>query len=264
MVQRVPEGFGGLSREGAPRGVGDGAGNHHRPAPAGRLEMLLDGKQRRLGVQGIENGFDQEDVCAAFAEPANRFGVVVDQFVEARIAIAGVIDVGRDRRGARGRSENAGDEARLGRVAGGEFVADGAGKPGTSEVQFMDEVFEVVIGLRNTRRIEGVGLDQIGAGRQVFRMDGPDEFGPGQQQQVVVALEVVRMRCKAAAAVIGLAQRMTLDHRSHRSVEDQDVLFETGGQFGCTVRLHGYLSVSRRFGNGFGKRKPVGAKLDGS
>jgi hypothetical protein len=112
--------------------------------------MLLDGKQRRLGVQRIENRLDQEHVCAPFAEPANRFGVVVDQFVEARIAIAGVIDVGRDRRGARGRSENAGDEARPGRVAGGEFVADGAGKPGTSEVQFMDELFEVVIGLRNT------------------------------------------------------------------------------------------------------------------
>jgi hypothetical protein len=34
------------------------------------LEVLLDGKQRRLGVQRVENGLDQDQVGAAFAEPA--------------------------------------------------------------------------------------------------------------------------------------------------------------------------------------------------
>jgi hypothetical protein len=70
VVQRVPERFGGLPRQRPSRGVGDRAGNHHRPAPTDRLEMLFDGKQRRLGVQRVENGFDQQHVGAAFAEPA--------------------------------------------------------------------------------------------------------------------------------------------------------------------------------------------------
>jgi hypothetical protein len=67
--------------------------------------VLFDGEQRRLGVQRVENGLDQQEVGAAFAEPADGFGVGADQFVEAGIAVAGVVDVRRDRRGARGRPE---------------------------------------------------------------------------------------------------------------------------------------------------------------
>jgi hypothetical protein len=157
--------------------------------------MLLDGEQRRLGVQRVEDGFDQQDVGAAFAEPADGFGVGGDQFVEARVAVARVVDVRRDRRGARGRPENAGDEARLGRVAGGELVADRARQLGAGKVQFMDNGFEVVIGLRNAGRVEGVGFDDVRAGRQILGVDARMSRA-GQQQQVVVALQVVRVAAK--------------------------------------------------------------------
>ena len=107
----------------------------------------------------------------------------------------------------------------------------------------MDDGFEMVVGLRNTGRVEGVGLDDVGSGRQVFSVDRADQFRSGQQQQVVVAFQVVRVRGETRAAVVGLLQAVALDHRAHRAIEDQNVLFEACCQFGGTVRLHGHLLV---------------------
>jgi hypothetical protein len=103
--------------------------------------------------------------------PRTASAVGVDQFVEAGVAVARIVDVGRDRRGARGRAENAGDEARLGRVAGGELVAHRARQLGAGDVQLMDDGFEVVVGLRNAWRVEGVGFDDVRAGRQILGVD---------------------------------------------------------------------------------------------
>jgi hypothetical protein len=57
---------------------------------------------------------------------------------------------------------------------------------------------------------------------------------------------------------------MALDHRAHRAVENQDVLFEAGGEFGGTVRLHGYPLLLHGLVRLWQNKKPVGAKLDGS
>jgi hypothetical protein len=51
-------------------------------------------------------------------------------------------------------------------------------------------------------------------------MDAADDAGLGQHQQVVVALEVVRVILEAFAAVVGLLQAVALDHGAHRAVED--------------------------------------------
>jgi hypothetical protein len=102
VAQRVPEGLRRLAGERAAGGIGDGAGNHHRPAPAGFVEELLNGEQRGLGVERVEDRLHQQDVHAAGGEAAACFEVVGHQLVEGDIARAGVVDVGRERGGARG------------------------------------------------------------------------------------------------------------------------------------------------------------------
>ena len=242
VVQRIPEGFCGLPRQRAPGGVGDGSGNHHRPAPAGLVEEVFDGEQRGLGVQRVEHRFNEQDVGAAFDQAGDRLDVVADQFVEVHIAVARVVDVGRDRRGAAGRAEHAGDEARLARVGGGKFVAKFAGQPGALEVQFVDDLGQVVVGLRNGSGVESAGFENVGTGFQVFAVDAADDRGLGQHQQVVVAFEVVRVIGEARAAVVGFLQTVALDHRAHGAVEDEQALLEQGGKFGGTVGLqHDHL-----------------------
>ena len=98
VVERVPEGFRRLSGQRAAGRVGDRAGNHHWQSVAtlatGFFEELFDGEQRRLGVERVEDRFDEQDVGAAIGQAANRLAVVLDQFVKAGVAKARVVHVG--------------------------------------------------------------------------------------------------------------------------------------------------------------------------
>ena len=59
MGYRVPKGFDGLAGECAPAGIGNGARDHDGNLSADALAILLNCEDCCLGVQGIENGFDQ-------------------------------------------------------------------------------------------------------------------------------------------------------------------------------------------------------------
>ena len=110
MRDRVPERFRRLAGQQAAGAVGDGAGNHHRHGDAPRFELVGDGENRRLGVERVEDGFDQQRIDAAGQKPAHLLGISKPQLVEGDGAKAGIGDVRRDRSGAVGRTERAGDE----------------------------------------------------------------------------------------------------------------------------------------------------------
>lgn len=62
MAQRVIKGFGRLAGEGTTRGVGDGAGNHDRQINAQRFKLFFHRKHRRFRIQGVKDGFNQDQV----------------------------------------------------------------------------------------------------------------------------------------------------------------------------------------------------------
>ena len=105
---RVPERLGGLAGERAAARIGDGAGDHDRHPEPRRLEVRLDGEERRLGVQRVEDRLDQEEVGAAVQQSANRFGVRGHQLVERDVPEPRVVHVGGERCGPVGGSEHAG------------------------------------------------------------------------------------------------------------------------------------------------------------
>jgi hypothetical protein len=104
------------------------------------IEQLLDREHRRLGVQGVEHGLDQQEVGTALEQAPGRVVVVVGERIEADIAVAGVVHVRRDRQGARGRPEHAGAEARLGGILRGVFVAQLAHQARALDVQFVGQI----------------------------------------------------------------------------------------------------------------------------
>ena len=57
-------------------------------------------------------------------------------------------------------------------------------------------------------------------------MDLADHVGARQDQQVVVALEILRVVLEPLAAEVRFRQLVALDHRPHRAVEDEDALRE--------------------------------------
>ena len=93
-----------------------------------RAALLGDGVERGLGVEGVEDGFDQQEVGAAGQQPAHLLAVGLAQIVEGDGAEAWVGHVGRDRGGAVGRPERAGDEARLAVLTRVRFAASRASR----------------------------------------------------------------------------------------------------------------------------------------
>ena len=76
------------------------------------VERVAHGVDRRLGVQRVEDGFDQERVRAARDEAARRIAVGRHELIEGDRAKARIVDVRRNRGRAAGRAERAGHETR--------------------------------------------------------------------------------------------------------------------------------------------------------
>ena len=137
-------------------------------------------KMRRLGVERVEDRLDQEQVGAALDQRLGALGVGSDQLVEGDGAEARVVHIGRDRRGAVGGPEHAGDEARpaglraprtrpppRARAARPRSSARAPATPCRSR--------PCAIG----GRVEGVRLEDVGAGLEVARVDAADDVRAG-------------------------------------------------------------------------------------
>ena len=117
MGYRDAEGLDGLSREGAAAGVGQRARDHDGDFAAEPLGQEVDGVERRLGVERVEDRLDEQDVDPAVEKSLRLRRVGVDQLAEGDLARRGVRHVGRHRGRAVRRAHRPGDEARLLRVA---------------------------------------------------------------------------------------------------------------------------------------------------
>ena len=240
VPHRIPERLGQLPGQQAAGFVGDGAGDHHRHVDAARFRDFGDRVQRRLGVERIEDGFHQQQVDAAIEQAVDLLAIGGAQIVEGHGAKTGAGNIRRDRGGAVGRADGAGDKARLA-VFGGHAVRGGAREFRAFAVHLIGDAGEVVIGLRDRGRGKRVGGDDVGAGAQIIGVDILDRLRLGQDQQVVVAAQVAMEILETLAAKRGLVIFQRLDHGAHGAVEHQDALARQRQQFGSLRRnRHGH------------------------
>ena len=196
---------------------------------------FLDGEECGAGVERVEDGFHQQHVRAAVEHAVDLFAVGRDEFIVGAAACAGVVDVGGDG-GCFGRwPDGAGDETDAARLCLLDGIGCAAGAFCAGLGEFVGEGFHAVIRERDGLRVEGVGLDDVRAGFEVLAVDFLDDGGLGDVEQVVEALEVLVPVGEARAAIIRLLQLVTLDHRAHRAVNDDDAFTEQALQFQCSV-----------------------------
>ena len=110
-----PEGLQGLAGQRAARGVHDRPGDHHREAEPQVVEQPADREDRGLGVEGVEDGLDEQEVRAARDLPLGRLAVGLRQLLEGDVAGRRVVDVRAERARAVGGAEGAGDVRGAGR-----------------------------------------------------------------------------------------------------------------------------------------------------
>ena len=232
MLHGVPERRRRLAGQKTAGAVGDGAGNHHRHIDAARVARFRDGVDRRLGIERVEDGFDQQKVGAAVEQTLDLLGVSRAQLVEGNGAETGIGNVRRNRRGPVGRPERAGDET-WNAVLGLGVLGRLARQPRAREIQLIGNVFHAVIGLRDGRRGKRVGRDDVGAGLEVGIMNVADRARPRQIQEIVVAAHFAVPGIEARAAIAVFIQLERLDHRAHRAIEHENALAHGGEKSGA-------------------------------
>ena len=244
VAYRVPERGHGLAGQDTARGIGHGARDHQRQAWLRWMlfVVFVDGEQRGLAVQRIEDGFHQQQIDAAFNQALGLLIVGVDQLVEGDVTRSRVVHVRRDRGRLWRRSQCAGDEARLVRCA--VLGGGGARQPGRFHVHLIGQLAHVVIVLRDPGGAEGVGFDDVGAAGQIALVDFLDHVRLRQRQQLVIPFDEQFARTGTggrsevdepavwAAAIGDFIQFVLLDDGAHRAVEDHDAARENLAQLG--------------------------------
>ncbi len=230
MVDGSPERFARLSGQGPPAGVRDRSGDDERHLRAAFLAELSDRENRRFGIQGVEYGFEQQQVRAVIKERFGRLVIVLLELLERHVAETGIVHVGREARRAVGGPQHTRHEARpVGRC---ELVRALPRDPGGGRIQLRCAVDELVVALGDSGGVEAVGLDDVRARVQIGAMDVGDQFGTGQIEGVVVAFQRSRMVLEDRASIVWLVETQCLKHGSVGTIEEQDVLLESLGQDG--------------------------------
>jgi hypothetical protein len=187
-----------------------------------KVHDRLDGG---LGVQSVEDGLHQEEVDPALVQGQHLFAIGVVDLIESHAPRAGIVHVGREGKGAIERPDGPGQEARLVRLGGGPAVGALATETGCGEVDVAHRMLQCIIGLADRGGVEGVGLADVGAGREIGVVQLGHEVGAGEAQQIVVALQRMAVILEMAVAEIILAEPLLLEHHAPRAVEHEDSLF---------------------------------------
>ena len=222
VLDRVPERFDRLPRQGAAGSVGDGARDDDREAPAQLFEHRFESVDRGLRVQSVEHRLDEEEVHATRNERVRCLFVGSPQLVEARVAGAGILHLGGDGCGAVGGSEHPGREA--GAVRGGPCRRSRARDPGAGFVDLGRKVAGGVVSLRDRGGGERVGEHDVRPGLEVGVVDLRHHVGAGQTQQIVIAAKGTGAVAEALAAVVRLVESAILEHGPGGAVEQDDAL----------------------------------------
>src|SRR5580698_1084905 len=110
MADRMPERGRRLAGKRASRAIRDGARDHQRHLKAALGEGFETGEDRGLGVEGVEDGLDQENIGAAVDEAPDLLAIGDAELVETYGAEAWIVDVRRKRSGSVRRPQGSGDE----------------------------------------------------------------------------------------------------------------------------------------------------------
>ncbi len=98
-------------------------------------------------------------------------------------------------------------------------------------IEIAHDLLHAVIGLRDRRRGERVCRDDIRPGLKIGEVDVADGIGLRQDQEIVVAADILLPIGEALPAKLRFVIAQALDHRAHCAVEDEDALARGGFEF---------------------------------
>jgi hypothetical protein len=82
----------------------------------------------------------------------------------------------------------------------------------------------MIVGLCDGRSAKGIRFENIRAYGKVLAMNILDDLGLGNREDIVVAFQRKGMILKTLSPEIAFFKVMTLDHRAHGAVDDENTL----------------------------------------
>jgi len=233
VLEAHAEGLEGLAREVASGGVRDRHRYHDGIIRVAGAHEPLEGVDGGLGVEGVEDGLDEEEVDAAVHEGFGFLRVGLGELVEAQGAVGRALHVGRDAQGLGRGAEIARNEAGfIGRRRGRRrFLGD----PRRCEVQLPHEAARAEIRLGEPCAVEGVRLEYVRARAEVGVVDAADDIRASYIEDIAIPAEgdfdaprpldedAVRLWSGAGSAILVLREPVTLDQGTLWTVEDEDL-----------------------------------------
>ena len=180
VLDREPERVHGLTRQ-----VAAAAVDRRERDPERQLgRRVLRRGDRRLGVEGVEDRLDQQEVDPALGQRADLLRVHLAELIERVRPERGIVDARRQRERDVERADGAGDEAV-------HLVRSLACEPCPLDVELADVRLEAVVGLPDRGRREGVRRRDVGAGGEVLPVDVEHDLRPRDVEQVGIAGDIV-------------------------------------------------------------------------
>ena len=152
--------------------------------------------------------------CSAYKSP---------DVIEGHGAKARIVDVRRNGKRTIGRPDGARDEAAASILLLRDqpcFPCD----PGTFAIELVDQLLHAVIGLGDGSARKRVRLDDIRSSQKVAQVDVAHRIGLCENEQVIVAFDVLPPILETVSAKVGLGKAGPLQFRSHGTVKHQDSL----------------------------------------
>ena len=222
----VPKRLVRLTGQSTARVIDDGTGNENRDFLSPVFEVLVHRKQSRFGVQRIKDSFHQKNIHATFNQRLRLLVIRFDNLIKSTRAKRRVLHRRTHRQRTIRRANSTSRKSRLRRILLRELNAAFFGQLRRRDVDVPNVLFPIqsVIRLRNHSRVESVRLDNISTSRQVRRVNLLDNIRSSQNQNIVVAFQIVLVVFVPLRTEILLLQLVRLNGRSHRAVDDHDPL----------------------------------------
>ena len=249
-------------------------GNHHRELDFVCCKNVADRHHRRLGVEGIKDGFDHQNIGTTGDQAPDLVPVSLHRLVKGDTAETEVLRVRKLREGDRHWPDGTGHVTfAAGFVA--DFIRPFPAESGGLKIDVPGEFVEVFIlqhaleklgvlaafllvrpavpagveelALREAGAGKGVRFNDVGPGFEEPFVDITDDTGVGQGKQVPIVADILRGLFEAFAAGLLLIEPIAPDGGPHGAINDHDAFGQFGAKLGFGIRAR--LVESRGIGS---------------
>ena len=171
MLYRCQESIQCLTGQCTSARIRHGNGKHQRNLSLHFLHGLACCKDSSLGIQRVENGFNQDSVHSSFQQSLHLFLVSICQLIKSYGTESRIIHIRTHGTSLIGRTDRTRYKTRFIRILASIFIGQFTSQLGCSQIYLPTTFFHMIVSHGNTLRIEAIRFNDISTDFQIFSMN---------------------------------------------------------------------------------------------